>query len=815
MGTTEQAIRDRLGVPADARKVLLFGETSHWDPNWLLTADEYYRLRIQRIMDAVLEELTREPRRIYSVECLFFFTEYWDRNPQRREALRELVNQGRIRLTGSGITTPDTVLPDTEPILRDYLYGQQWLLEHGMTQEPRLAYLPDDFGHTPALPTLLGALGYTMAGVTRIDGMFFAGTDYRLPGSFPQEGSSAELLLKQEKTLDFVWRAPDGAEVLCHWNAFSYFQGDMLASLGIIRWMGITFGVPWRTAGHINRRVAAYTRQLQPYARTPYLFCPIGCDFNGPIPGLLDLLDRYNETRYQDSGVYVVNAAMDDYLELVGCHKQRLPTLSLDPNPYWMGFYASRPEAKRLCKEISRRLVLTERLAAVPQAMPAGGANGVPAARHDPSVIRRARAAWDDVVVSNHHDFITGTSPDRVWRKEQQQMLQLAEARSVAALERIKTGWPQAPSTPPAEPPRWTLADGALDVTTSHYRLRITEEHGGCIVNLRAGDGGPELLSGPANDLVAYRDSGGLWRLGHEFAGGTFSECCKASQGPATVEAVERDGLLEVRVDCSLAGRPFVRWLWLREDSPVIRLRLIGSAAHRRSITCRFPTYLDAGGLTMDVPGGVVQRPLLKIHDPTFWPAATFAHLVQPLSERGLAAFLGGPACVSVSPGGVVDLLALRNAPREVAWGLLPIPAHPVSGHDGETHTFDYAVWFTEKGDYRHNRLPRLARRVLDEQRELPGAPDHAALADQLLSVDRHDVQVAAAKPADRGEGLIVRLHAQAPAGASANLTCSLGGIRVATLCDARERDLDRLEVSAGKASVPLQGAITTVRLVF
>ena len=32
-------------------------------------------------------------------------------------------------------------------------------------------YLPDDFGHSPALPSLLRALGFTYAAVTRIDGI--------------------------------------------------------------------------------------------------------------------------------------------------------------------------------------------------------------------------------------------------------------------------------------------------------------------------------------------------------------------------------------------------------------------------------------------------------------------------------------------------------------------------------------------------------------------------------------------------------------------------------------------------------------------
>jgi hypothetical protein len=70
--STERNLRARLGVPDEAERVIIFGETSHWDPNWLFTSDGYYRLRIRQILDAVLEELRRDPRRIYAVESLFF-----------------------------------------------------------------------------------------------------------------------------------------------------------------------------------------------------------------------------------------------------------------------------------------------------------------------------------------------------------------------------------------------------------------------------------------------------------------------------------------------------------------------------------------------------------------------------------------------------------------------------------------------------------------------------------------------------------------------------------------------------------------------
>jgi hypothetical protein len=91
----EAALRARLGIPPDARQVLVFGETSHWDPNWLHTTEEYYGLCIPRIVERALLALEQEPRRVFSVESLFFLQRYWQSNPAEHERLRGLVNQHR------------------------------------------------------------------------------------------------------------------------------------------------------------------------------------------------------------------------------------------------------------------------------------------------------------------------------------------------------------------------------------------------------------------------------------------------------------------------------------------------------------------------------------------------------------------------------------------------------------------------------------------------------------------------------------------------------------------------------------------------
>jgi alpha-mannosidase len=216
----------------------------------------------------------------------------------------------------------------------------------------------------------------------------------------------------------------------------------------------------------------------------------------------------------------------------------------------------------------------------------------------------------------------------------------------------------------------------------------------------------------------------------------------------------------------------------------------------------------------MDVPGGYVERPATKLYEPTFWPARTFVHMEHAPAEhgRGLAVFLGGPACVGLTGTGVLEWVALRNAHREWAYRVLPILAHPASGSDPGEHNFEYAIWFTESGDFRANGLPQLAR-DLTRRFWLPEAAlSRCEQADGLVTVDHDQVVVSTIKAADRGEGLIVRLVSHAPQEVSVRLRCA-APVDGARLCDARERDLAGLLVEGQQVEVPVRGALTTVRL--
>jgi hypothetical protein len=800
----ETALRNSLGIPADVRKVLIFAESSHWDPNWLYTSEEYFDRFVQKQLDQAILGLDKEPRRIYSIECMFFLRMYWDRNPHQHQKIRTYVNNRRLRLTSSGVTTADTLLPSTEAILRDFLLGQEWLRRNGMNQEPKLAYFSDSFGSTTALPSILNAAGFEQTGITRISGMYFPGFELNWPKKYPRPDSSAERLLKEERTLDFIWRDQSGAQVLCHWNAYSYGQGDLLAYRGFSRNYVFPIAIHDPSERNVARRIKQYRKQLEPYSLTPYLFCPIGFDFVRPIPDLVALLDRYNEKRYPSTGLWVMNAGFDDYLDLVNFHRDQLPVIECDPNPYWTGFYSARPALTKRCYDLVDSLLLAEKLSFLPENSEV--AKNLPEKLED---------TWWTAAVANHHDFITGTSPDRVVYGEQVPWLDEAISTTFKQLEELVPAMSTGPATPEEEClPTWTEESGKVRVETPFYAVVLDKEAGGSIVCAEDRKTASLVLDGLSNDLINYKDSGGLWRMGYEFRGGTWRKRDLASKHPVEFKIAPRNGGLEIFWVSVLRGHDILRSMWFHNDSPIIYFRLYGRAPKRHSVTVSFSTGLSAEKFLMDMPGGVACRACERIYSPTFWPFQHFLHIQDKNTGRGLALYQNLPGAASFAEDGTLQVVALRNAPRERAFHILPVSGNPAKGYERDDFAFIYGLEFTSSGDWRQNKLAEKAFDVTLDPWANPRLTNLLQFAEAEIQLDRTDVWVMANKPANRGQGRIVRLYTLASPPLTVTLSSAQQEIYDAYLCDALERDIQQLDVHDGKIQVRMKGTISTIRLI-
>jgi hypothetical protein len=216
----------------------------------------------------------------------------------------------------------------------------------------------------------------------------------------------------------------------------------------------------------------------------------------------------------------------------------------------------------------------------------------------------------------------------------------------------------------------------------------------------------------------------------------------------------------------------------------------------------------------MDTPGGIVSRSNEKIYSPTFWPFQHLVHIREDGGGRGLALYQNLPGAASLAATGDLQIVALRNAPRERAYHVLPVSGNPAKGYERDAYRFVYALEFTPSGDWIENKLAQKAY-----SRELnPWAnPAHTSLrrlTGEQIQIDRADVWVLANKPAQRGPGRIVRLYTVAAPDQAVTLTLPHQEIQAAYQCDARERDIESLEVRNGAVHVPLSGTITSVRLI-
>jgi len=274
---SEECVRKELGIPADARRVVIISQSSHLDWDWRHTFETYFAgplvdpflFLLPGPVDTILSDAVGLMSQFhgsgvhyyYSVAEMGYLARFVQAHPELLEPLRAVGQD--LRIVGGGVTSPDNLLPPGESFIRDYLVGKSWV-DATLGLPIRAAWLPDDFGHDSQLPIVLEAMGLGSVGFGRVPGVDSSARSLGFQPPLP--GSIAETLLHDG--LDFRWRAADGSEVLAHWMPGGYCQGDW--ALG---------PVPGRPSTAALEKLVTTDGAA---AQTPYLFIPIGCDFALP-----------------------------------------------------------------------------------------------------------------------------------------------------------------------------------------------------------------------------------------------------------------------------------------------------------------------------------------------------------------------------------------------------------------------------------------------------------------------------------------------------------------------------------------------------
>lgn len=182
-------IYEELGhlAPKSPGTLVMMGH-AHIDLAWLWPMQETHR-KVIRTVASQSHLLERYPDWIFGMSS----PEMWEvlqEEPELYARWVELSRANRVSALGAFWVESDSQLAHGVAIIRHLLYGLRYF-ERVTGKRPQLAFLPDTFGFSGALPTLLAKAGIRLFATTKIN--------WNDTNRFPYK--------------DFRWIGPDGSEV--------------------------------------------------------------------------------------------------------------------------------------------------------------------------------------------------------------------------------------------------------------------------------------------------------------------------------------------------------------------------------------------------------------------------------------------------------------------------------------------------------------------------------------------------------------------------------------------------------------------------
>ncbi|MGI9146389.1 MAG: alpha-mannosidase [Chloroflexota bacterium] len=177
---------------ADYEPTIIAAGHAHIDCAWLWPIEQT-REKAGRTWTTALRLMERYPEYRFLASTPLQYEMVKERFPETFEGIRERVREGRWETVGGMWVEPDCNLPDGESLARQMLVGTRYF-EREFGVDTKVVWLPDCFGFTWALPTLMAAAG--------------------LPYFVTHKLSWSQTNRIPHDT--FRWRGPDGSDVLAH-----------------------------------------------------------------------------------------------------------------------------------------------------------------------------------------------------------------------------------------------------------------------------------------------------------------------------------------------------------------------------------------------------------------------------------------------------------------------------------------------------------------------------------------------------------------------------------------------------------------------
>lgn len=449
MTPAQRDIRTQLGVTDDTSSVLILGMDAHMDWDWLNTfqtliyqgngCSGFINCAVQQIITQAWQLMNDNQGQnpyLYSVCEMGFLRATLELFPDLLTQFKTDNLNKQLSIEGGGITSPDNLLPHGEAFIRNYLVGLAW--QQATLGLPSIyAYMPDDFGHDAQLPVMLEAMGFPAVSFSRIPGSWASSQMQPLdPNTQSLYSQLTALVGTVQGMADLFWQASDGSSVFAHLEQNGYCQGNSFN--------GTPLSSYCEKPARAVPAISSFLNQNQPSSPAPYVYVPCGCDFALPIPCLLEIAGAFNAQTPTPAAQAVVGT-LEQYIQLVMAwsvdNPGALVSRTMDPTPYWTGFYASRPANKILHQATVRGLLGAEVFGAIADVLQT--TDNVAWAPVRAARQQALAQGWESLLPSTHHDYITGTAVDSVYTEEQQPLLRaalaIAEGGRSTAIQSIAT----------------------------------------------------------------------------------------------------------------------------------------------------------------------------------------------------------------------------------------------------------------------------------------------------------------------------------------------------------------------------------------
>lgn len=746
----------------------IFGQ-SHLDLAWLWTMEETKR-KSARTYSNQIRLMERYPQYKFLLCSPPVLENIKTNYPGLYEQIRERVMNGQFLPEGAVYVESDTNLVGGESLIRQFIIGKRWFREEFGT-DSRLAWMPDTFGFTGAMPQIMAGCG--------------------VPYFATQKLLRCDPECEQFPYNVFWWEGIDGTKILSH----IYKKNNAVFNSGALR-------TRWEEDRNQKQEIDSF---LFPFG--------YGDGGGGPTEIMIETANRCADLEGAPRCTMESPVAFFERLEEKDVRNTYYGELYL---AWHRGTYTAQSEIKRGVRKAEYAVREAEYLAGLMRL-----ACGYQNLSDEKIVLKKLEELWKLLLVQEFHDILPGTSIQRV-NEETREILEriISEGRQLAgellrqlagehavfnslswerswkglrlpACGYLKAAEPVQDGQQPSYDP---IPGDRIVFSNDFYRAEI--DGLGQIVSLTDRKSGHEYAAEPLNAWRLYRDVNvdyDAWELGR-----MYEEMPEKLEGTHEFLA-ERvaGGGIDVTVTRRESHFTATQRIHLSAESPRIDFETeIDWHERHRILKVDFPTTVYTKEVLEEIQFGYIKRPTHR--------SRQYERDLYETSHHKYAALTDGENGLAVLNDCKYGISAQDS---RLSLTLLRAPVIPDMTADMGIHKFTYSI-LPFSGAFAQSRVTEEAyecnvevTQAASGEAAVPQTPE-AAERVSFFAVEGGHVVLETCKPAfDREKGVVLRLYESKGCAGTTVLTVP-DNVDHVYACNMLEETAEELTVQEGKVTL-------------